>query len=135
MARPDPHAGVNFVQPSPVQQYQNFEQLNMENPTHPSNNAKKKGINKNNNNQGQGKNQPQQNQPTGGNQNQGNQNPQGRNNNRRQGRNNNTIKTTFPCSLCGDFGHYTHHCPQIIDFKRLKYSGSIPHPPSPPAPQ
>jgi predicted HTH transcriptional regulator len=24
-----PHAGVNFVQPSPIQQYQNFEQLNM----------------------------------------------------------------------------------------------------------
>jgi hypothetical protein len=29
-----PHTGVNFVHPSPIQQYQNFEQLNMENPTH-----------------------------------------------------------------------------------------------------
>jgi hypothetical protein len=40
-----PHAGVNFVQPSPIQQYQNFEQLNTANPTHQSNNAKKKGKN------------------------------------------------------------------------------------------
>jgi hypothetical protein len=40
-----PHAGVNFVQPSPIQQYQNFEQLNMANPAHQSNNAKKKGKN------------------------------------------------------------------------------------------
>jgi hypothetical protein len=69
MAPPHPHVGVNFVQPSPVQQYQNFKQLNTENPTHPSNNAKKKGRNRNNNNPGQGGNQPQQNQPTGGNQN------------------------------------------------------------------
>jgi hypothetical protein len=42
MAPPHPHAGVNFVQPSAAQQYQNFEQLNTTNPTHPSNNAKKK---------------------------------------------------------------------------------------------
>jgi hypothetical protein len=77
IAPPHPHARVNFFQPSPIQQYQNFEQLNMENLTHPSNNAKKKGINRNNNNPGQGENQPQQNQPIGGNQNQGNQNPQG----------------------------------------------------------
>jgi hypothetical protein len=38
-----PHAGVNFVQPSPVQQYQNFEQPNTKNLTHPLNNAKNKG--------------------------------------------------------------------------------------------
>jgi hypothetical protein len=43
MAPPHPHAGVNFFQPSPIQQYQNFEQMNTENPTHPSNNAKHKG--------------------------------------------------------------------------------------------
>jgi hypothetical protein len=66
-----PHAGVNFVQPSPIQQYQNFEQLNTANPTHQSNNAKKKGKNWNNNNPGQGGNHPQQNQLAGGNQNQG----------------------------------------------------------------
>jgi hypothetical protein len=58
MAPPHPHAGVNFVQPSAIQQYQNFEQLNTANPTHPSNNAKKKGWNRNNNNLGQGGNQP-----------------------------------------------------------------------------
>jgi hypothetical protein len=34
MAPPHPHARVNFVQPSPLQQYQNFEQLNTENVTH-----------------------------------------------------------------------------------------------------
>jgi hypothetical protein len=51
--------------------------MNTKNPKHPSNNAKKKGINRNNNNPGQGGNQPQQNQPAGGNPNQGNQNPQG----------------------------------------------------------
>jgi hypothetical protein len=43
MAPPHPHGGVNFVQPSPVQQYQNFKQMNKENPTHLSNNAKNKG--------------------------------------------------------------------------------------------
>jgi hypothetical protein len=77
MAPPHPHAGVNFVQPSAAQQYQNFEQLNTANPTHPSNNARKKGWNRNNNNPSQGGNQPPQHQPTGGNQNQGNQNPKG----------------------------------------------------------
>jgi hypothetical protein len=135
MAPPHPHAGVNFVQPSPIQQYQNFEQLNTKNPAHPSNSAKKKVCNRNNNNPGQGGNQPQQNQPTGGNQNHENQNPQGGNNNRHQGRNKNTIKTNFPCALCSDFGHYTHHFPQIIDFKWLKDLGSLPHPPASPAPQ
>jgi hypothetical protein len=66
-----PHAGVYFVQPSPVQQYQNFEQLNTANLAHQTNNAKKKGKNRNNNNPGPGgnHNQPQQNQPVGGNQN------------------------------------------------------------------
>jgi hypothetical protein len=108
--------------------------LNTENPTHLSNNAKNKGRNRNNNNLDQGKNQPQQYQPDGGNQNQGNQNPQGGNNIRRQGRNNNTVKTNFPCDLCGDFGHYTRHFPQITDFKWLKDLGSLPHPPAPPAP-
>jgi hypothetical protein len=78
-------------------------------------------------------NQPQQHQPAWGNQNQGNQNPQGGNNNKRQGRNN--IKTIHPCALCGEFGHYTHHCPQIADFKRFKDSGSLPPSPAQPAPQ
>jgi hypothetical protein len=59
--------------------------------------------------------------------------PRGANNNRRQGRNNNTIKTNFPCALCGEFDHYTHHFPQIHDFKWLKDSGSLPHPPTLPA--
>jgi hypothetical protein len=39
------HDGINFFQPSPIQQVHSFEQLNMENPTHQSNNAKKKGKN------------------------------------------------------------------------------------------
>jgi hypothetical protein len=52
------HHGPQPQKPSPVQKYQNFEQLNMENLTHPSNNAKKKGRDKNNNNLGQGRNQP-----------------------------------------------------------------------------
>jgi hypothetical protein len=69
MAPPHPHTGVNFVQPSAAQQYQNFEQLNTANPTHPSNNTKRKGRNRNNNNPSQGGNQPPQHQPTGGNQN------------------------------------------------------------------
>jgi hypothetical protein len=29
-----PHAGVKFFHPSPIQQFQNFQQLNTENPTH-----------------------------------------------------------------------------------------------------
>jgi hypothetical protein len=62
-----PQTRVNFVQPSPIQQYQNFEQMSTENPTHQSNNAKKKGENRNNNNLGQGENHPQKNQPTRGN--------------------------------------------------------------------
>jgi hypothetical protein len=40
-----PHIGVNFVQPSKIQQFQNFEQLNMSSMTHQSNNAKNKGKN------------------------------------------------------------------------------------------
>jgi hypothetical protein len=107
--------------------------LNTTNPTHPSNNANKKGRNRNNNNPGQDGNQPPQHQPTGGNQSQGNPNPQGGNNNKRQGRNN--VKTIFPCALCGELDHYTHHCPQIIDFKQLKDSGSLPHSPAQPTPQ
>jgi hypothetical protein len=38
-----PHASVNFVQPSPIQQLQDFEQLNMENLSHQPNNDKNKG--------------------------------------------------------------------------------------------
>jgi hypothetical protein len=124
---------VNFVQPSAAQQYQNFEQLNTANPPHPANNNRRKGKNRNNNNPGQGGNHPPQHQPPRGNQNQGNQNPQGGNNNRRQGRN--TVKTNHPCALCGVYGHYTHHCPQIADFKRLKDSGNLPSTPAQPAPQ
>jgi hypothetical protein len=124
---------VNFVQPSAAQQYQNFEQLNTANPPHPANNNRRKGKNRNNNNPGQGGNHPPQHQPPGGNQNQGNQNPQGGNNNKRQGRN--TVKTIHPCALCGVYGHYTHHCPQIVDFKRLKDSGNLPPTPAQPAPQ
>jgi hypothetical protein len=135
MAPPHPHTGVNFVQPSPIRQYQNFEQLNTTNLTHSLNNAKNKVRNRNNNNPNQGGNQPQQNQPTGGNQNQGNQKPQGGNNNRCKGRNKITIKTSFSCALCSEFGHYTHHFPQISDFKWLKESGSLPHPPVLPTPQ
>jgi hypothetical protein len=88
-----PHARVNFCQPSPIQQYQNFEQLNMENPSHQSNNARKKGKNWNNNNprSGGNQNQPHHNQSVGGNQNQGNHSPQGGNNNKCQGKNNNNI--------------------------------------------
>jgi hypothetical protein len=123
---------VNFVQPSAAQQYQNFEQLNTTNPTHPSNNAQQ-GWTWNNNNPGQGWNQPQQNQLAWGNQHPGNQNPQGGNNYKRQGRNN--IKTIHPCALCGEFGHYTHHCPQIADFKWFKDSASLPPSPTQPAPQ
>jgi hypothetical protein len=133
MAPPHPHTGVNFVQPSAAQQYQNFEQLNTANPTQPSNNTRRKGRNKNNNNTGQGRNQPPQHQPTGGNQNQGNQNPQGGNKNKRLGRN--TIKNIHPCALCGVYGHYTHHFPQIADFKRFKDSGSLPPSPAQLVPQ
>jgi hypothetical protein len=133
MAPPHPNAGVNFVQPSAAQQYQNFEQLNTANPTNPSNNNRRKGWNRNNNNPNQGENQPPQQQPTGGNPNQGNPNPQGGNKNKHQGWN--TVKTIHPCALCGVYGHYTHHCPQIADFKRLKDSGSIPPSPAQLAPQ
>jgi hypothetical protein len=132
MAPPHPNTGVYFVQPSAAQQYQNFEQLNTANPTHPSNNAQQ-GWTWNNKNPGQGWNQPQQNQPAWGNQHPGNQNPQGGNNNKCQGWN--TVKTIHPCALCGVYVHYTHHCPQIADFKRLKDSGSIPPSPAQPAPQ
>jgi hypothetical protein len=52
-----------------------------------------------------------------------------------QGRNSNIVITTFPCALCGEFGHYTHHFPQITNFKRLKDSSSLPHSPAPLAPQ
>jgi hypothetical protein len=41
-AQGQPHVGVNFFQSSPIQQFQNFEQLNTKNSAHQSNNAKKK---------------------------------------------------------------------------------------------
>jgi hypothetical protein len=119
-----------------MQKYQNFEQLNMENPPHQSNNTRKKGKNQNNNNSGPGRNQnqPQQSQFVGGNQNQGNQNLQGGNNNKHQARNNNNVRTTFPGSLCNEFGHYNHHCPQIPDFKWMKDSVNGPCPSALPTP-
>jgi hypothetical protein len=40
-----PHARINFVHPSPIQQLHTFEYLNMENPSHQSTNAKNKGEN------------------------------------------------------------------------------------------
>jgi hypothetical protein len=63
----------------------------------------------------------------------GTKTPQGGNNNKRPGQN--TVKTIHPCALCGVYGHYTHHCPQIADFKRLKDSGSLPPSPAQSAPQ
>jgi hypothetical protein len=54
-----PHAGVKFVQPSPIQQFQNFEHLNTENLAHQLNNAKMKGKNQNNSNPVSGGNNPQ----------------------------------------------------------------------------
>jgi hypothetical protein len=38
---------VNFIQPSPLQQVQMFEQLNTSNPPHQSNKNRRKGKNKN----------------------------------------------------------------------------------------
>jgi hypothetical protein len=67
-----PHANIKFFHLSPIQQIHTFEQLNMENPSHESNNAKNKGKNRNNNNTKPGGNNLQQNQPAGGNHNQGN---------------------------------------------------------------
>jgi hypothetical protein len=67
-----PHASVNFVQPSPIQQDHTFEQLNMKNLSHQPNNAKKKWKNRNNNNPEPLGNNPQQNYHVGDKQNQGN---------------------------------------------------------------
>jgi hypothetical protein len=64
-----PHINVNYAHPSPIQQLQNFEQLNTKITAHQLNNPKKKGKNRNNNNLGPRGNITQQNQPTGGNQN------------------------------------------------------------------
>jgi hypothetical protein len=124
-----PHADVNFVHPSPIQQLHTFEQLNATNLIHQQKNTKKKGKNRYNNNPGLGGNNPQQNHLTGG-----NQNHQGDNNNKRQGKNNNNLRTNFPYALCGEYRHYTHHCPQIVDFKQMKESISAPRPPTPPSP-
>jgi hypothetical protein len=130
-----PHVRVNFVQPSPIQQFHNFEQLNTENPSHQSNNSNNKGKNQNNNNPGPGGNNPQQNQPVGGNQNQGNQNSEGGNRNKLQGKNNNNLRKNFPCALCGEYGHYTHHFPRIVKFKWIKGSTNGPCPLALPTPQ
>jgi hypothetical protein len=73
--------------------------------------------------------------PLGDNHNPGNQNPHGGNNNKCQEKNNNNLRTNFPCALCGEFGQYTHHCPQITDFKQMKDSVNGPRPLAPPAPQ
>jgi hypothetical protein len=54
-----PHATVKFVQPSPIKKLQNFEQMNIENLSHPLNNSKNKGKNQKNNNPVLGGNNPQ----------------------------------------------------------------------------
>jgi hypothetical protein len=86
--------------------------------------------------QGQGGNPQQQNPPAKGNQNQASQNPQGGNNNGQlcQRRNNN-LGTNFHCALCGKYVHYTHHFPQIIDYKRMKEAMNPPRPHTPQGPQ
>jgi hypothetical protein len=83
----------------------------MANPSHQSNNARKKGKNRNNNNPDQEeiRTNPSRTNLPRGNQHQGNQNPQGRNKNKHQGKNNNNIRTNFPCALCSEYDHYTHH--------------------------
>jgi hypothetical protein len=43
------------------------------------------------------------------------------NNQPRKWKNNNLINK-FPFTLCGEYGHYTHHFPQIFDFKWMKQS-------------
>jgi hypothetical protein len=48
------HASINFFQPSSIQHLQNFEKMNMENPSHLQNNSKKKWKNRNNKNPGSG---------------------------------------------------------------------------------
>jgi hypothetical protein len=130
-----PHVDVNFVHPSRIQQIHEFKKLNAKNPTHQLNNAKNKGKNLNNNNPGPGGNNPQHNHTTRGNQNQGNQNPQGDNNNKQQGKNNKNLRTNFPWALCFEYGHYTHHFPQIYDFKWMKESMNPPCPLALPTPQ
>jgi hypothetical protein len=105
----DNHMSVNFVHPFPIQQVHTFEQLNTTNLTH-----KKKGKNQNNDNLGPGGNDPH-NHPAGGHQ---YQDPQGGTNNNQpqQGKKKN-LRTNFPCAICGEYGHYTHHCPQIPDLQ------------------
>jgi hypothetical protein len=130
------HDDINFVQPSPIQHVLDFEQLNTENPVHQPNNSNNKGKNQNNKNLGPGGNNPQQNHPARGNDNQGNLNLQGGSNNNQpqQGKTKN-LKTNFPCALCGEYGHYTHHCPQIADYKQMEVSMNTQRPPATPAPQ
>jgi hypothetical protein len=99
----------------------------MENLAHQPNNAKNKGKNQNNNNPGLGGNNPQQNQPVGGNQKQGKQNP--------QEDNNNNLQKKFHCTLCSEHFHYTHHFPQIFEFKWMKDPMNIPRPSTSPSPQ
>jgi hypothetical protein len=76
---------------------------------------------------------PHNTNPLGATRTKGTKTPKGAITTNAKGRNN--VKTIFPCALCGEFGHYTHHFPQIADFKWLKDLGSLPHSPAQPAPQ
>jgi hypothetical protein len=80
---------------------------------------KQKGKNRSNDNPGPGGNDPH-NHPARGNQ---YQDPQGgTNNNQPQKGKNINIQTNFPCAICGEYGNYTHHCPQIIDLQWMRAS-------------
>jgi hypothetical protein len=131
-----PHVGVNFVQPSPIQQFQNFEQLNTENPwpisrIMPKRKEKTETIII----QDQGEITPNKTNLLGATRIKGTRTPKGEITTNAKGKNNNNLQTNFPCALCGEYGHYTHHFPQIVDFKWMKESMNGPRPPAPPAPQ
>jgi hypothetical protein len=34
-----------------------------------------------------------------------------------KGRTTTIFENNIPCALCSEYGHYTHHCPQTVDFK------------------
>jgi hypothetical protein len=129
-----PHVGVNFVQPSPIQQFQNFEQLNTENPISrimPKIKEKTETIII----PDQEEITPNKTNLLGAIRIKGTRTPKGEITTNTKERITITSLTNFPCALCGEYGHYTHHFPQIVDFKWMKESMNGPRPPAPPAPQ
>jgi hypothetical protein len=132
-----PHAGVNFVQPSPIQQFQNFEQLNMENPWPISRiMPKRKEKTETIITQDQGETTPNKTNLLGATRIRGTRTPKGEiTTNAKGGTTTTTSRRTSLVPFVVSMVIILTISPKLSDFKWMKDSMNVPCPPAPPAPQ